>query len=315
MEICEIKDCEKKAHCQGLCSMHYARRVRTGTTDKISRALPGDTVHNGGNYLLTHAPDHPLRKGKANRVYAHRIVFYDAHGEGPFQCHHCGKQVDWSFMHVDHLDDDTQNNEITNLVASCPVCNQKRGFHKSKAANKARGQWVEYGALRLPIADFAKAIGMSMSGLRSRLTKYPLWQAVLLAPGSLPVDQTVRLSRLRQALNSTAEKHQHNGRSMTTREWAEYLGVPIPHLANRIRKYGAHEGISGAGVKPKAPKRAPKAKRTPPPQFTYGGQTQTTTEWAKLLGVKRKNLDYRIRKYGVEIGIGEASPSKQFTLG
>ncbi len=313
MPLCKETDCRKPAHCQGLCAMHYARLVRNGTTEKLSRVIPEDLVHNGGNYLLTHAPEHPLRRGKANRVYAHRIAFYDAHGEGPFDCYHCGKSVDWSFLHIDHLDEDTQNNHLTNLVASCPVCNQKRGFHKSKAANQARGMWVEYGSLRLPVADFAKAIGMSKSGLRTRLAKYPIWQVMLLVQGALPIDQTLRVERLREALNERAEKHSYDGKELSIKDWANLLGVPVPHLANRIRAYGVEVGLRGAGVKPKAPPRKPKAVYVPPPKYTHAGQTHTVTEWAELLGVKRKNLDYRIRKYGVEVGIGEASPDKQFS--
>ncbi len=250
MLICQVPDCDKKAHCQGLCSKHYSRQVRTGSTEKVSRAKPIDLVHVGGNYLLTHAPEHPLRRGKANRVYAHRIAFYDAHGEGPFTCHHCGKPVDWSFMHVDHLDDDTQNNHLTNLVASCPVCNQKRGFHKSKAANRARGQNITYGGKTLPVMEWAEILGLSRSGLKTRMSNWPLEQVMLMAPGFKPLDQTHRVARLREALDAKAEKHTYDGRQLSARGWADLLGLSVKRVAYLIRTYGVEEGLRRAEALP-----------------------------------------------------------------
>lgn len=250
MPVCQVSDCDKKAHCQGLCSMHYSRQVRTGSIEKASRAKPNDLVHVGGNYLLTHAPEHPLRRGKANRVYAHRIAFYDAHGEGPFACHHCGKSVDWSFMYVDHLDDDTQNNHLTNLVASCPVCNQKRGNHKQKAANRARGQNITYGGRTLPVMEWAAMLGLSRSGLKTRLHNWPLEQVMLMAPGFKPLDQTHRVARLKEALDAKAEKHTHDGRSLSTRGWAVLLGLSVKKVSYLIRTYGVDEGLRKAEALP-----------------------------------------------------------------
>ena len=79
-------------------------------------------------YLTQSRPGHPVAHADG-RVRVHRANLYDAIGSGPHSCHWCGCQVDWfegTELHADHLDGDTWNNDISNLVASCPPCNRKR---------------------------------------------------------------------------------------------------------------------------------------------------------------------------------------------
>ena len=79
-------------------------------------------------YLTQSRPGHPVAHADW-RVRVHRANLYDAIGPGPHSCHWCGCQVDWfegTELHADHLDGNTWNNDISNLVASCPVCNRKR---------------------------------------------------------------------------------------------------------------------------------------------------------------------------------------------
>lgn len=77
-------------------------------------------------YPYSVIPGHPLAHADG-RVRIHRAVLYDAIGPGAHPCHWCGDLLTWKEnLVVDHLDGDTWNNDISNLVASCPPCNRKR---------------------------------------------------------------------------------------------------------------------------------------------------------------------------------------------
>jgi len=108
------------------CEKHYMRFYRNGKTDKKISASVREHSH---GYVLEPANGHFLARGSSH-AYQHRLVYHKVHGNGPFLCHWCALSVTWDDMHVDHLDDDRKNNEASNLVASCPECNQKRGQHK-----------------------------------------------------------------------------------------------------------------------------------------------------------------------------------------
>ncbi|HEJ0068213.1 TPA: HNH endonuclease [Citrobacter koseri] len=141
---------------------------RHGSTDKKSTKKEGKLEHSGG-YLLVYAPDHPLA-GSSSRVYEHRKVYYDAHGAGPFNCHWCGKVVSWRDLHIDHLDDSKTNNKPSNLVASCPVCNQKRGrarMTKTMRENSHRRYTVHGKSMCLN--EWANYLGLSRASLEYRL--------------------------------------------------------------------------------------------------------------------------------------------------
>lgn len=139
-----------------MCETHYYRARRNGTTEFIGGATPGNLQHSGG-YLLQPAKNHPRALGKY-RAYEHRVVFYDAHGEGPFECHCCGKKVTWQDMHVDHLDDDPTNNVTANLSAACAVCNQQRGHHKIMRGWRYR-TGLTIGGERLTLNEWAAKVG------------------------------------------------------------------------------------------------------------------------------------------------------------
>lgn len=189
---CCVDGCTSEANRVGaqMCEKHYMRMRRRGSTDKHVARKNGDLVHSGGNYLLAYAPDHPIAANSC-RVYVHRINYYDAHGKGPFKCHHCGVEVTWATMHVDHLDSDTQNNAIDNLVASCPVCNQKRGRAKMKRTMQERGLMIEYSGERLHVSEWAERLGISRVSLKARLKTWPLDKALTTPKGSTgPKKQT-----------------------------------------------------------------------------------------------------------------------------
>ena len=128
--VCNVLGCDGliRSARSTLCEKHYYRLRRNGHLSLKPKHDPPRLVDHSNGYKLLYAPDHPIStKGQPVRVYEHRAVYYEKHGDGPFRCHWCRLEVTWSTMHVDHLDDDKTNNEPTNLVASCPVCNQRRG--------------------------------------------------------------------------------------------------------------------------------------------------------------------------------------------
>lgn len=105
-----------------------------------------------------------------NYTYEHRANYYDKHGEGPFPCHWCGETVTWETLHIDHLDDDKLNNDVGNLAATCPTCNQARGHDKiRKAMIDKVGILYEHEGLKLTAGDWAKRIGISRTSFTARV--------------------------------------------------------------------------------------------------------------------------------------------------
>lgn len=168
--VCSVNGCVNLANRVGanLCEMHYMRVRRHGGTEKQSTLIDGNLEHSGG-YVLVHAPHHPLRTTSA-RVYEHRIVYYNANGAGPFNCYWCNKAVGWDDMHVDHLNSIVVDNRISNLVASCPVCNQQRGNAKMRKTKRERShrRYTAHGLTKC-ISEWAKYLGLSRNTLEYRL--------------------------------------------------------------------------------------------------------------------------------------------------
>ena len=165
---CSVEGCSNDAVRVGhqMCERHYMRARRNGTTEFVGNVIPGDLPHTGG-YLMQAAPGHPRALG-GYRAYQHRVVFTEAHGEGPFNCHWCGVVVTWSDMHVDHLDADKQNNDINNLVASCPVCNQQRGHERMMTTLRANTGVAILGATKT-LNEWAAQYGITRASIVSRI--------------------------------------------------------------------------------------------------------------------------------------------------
>jgi len=71
-------------------------------------------------------------------------------------------------MHIDHLDDDKKNNDVSNLVASCPECNQKRGQYKIQNSWRKRVGVTALGTTKT-MNEWAKHAGISRQSLINRL--------------------------------------------------------------------------------------------------------------------------------------------------
>lgn len=166
--VCEAPGCDLKprSNVSPYCEMHYMRLRRGGTLEK--RLTAQERIVHSGGYIIVRKPEHPL-SDKGGRVYEHRFVFYEAYGEGPFKCHVCGAQQTWATMHIDHLNDNRADNKIENLAAACPVCNQARGRHKSKASHRANGRQLTVGTQTKCVSEWAEEAGISRTSLMLRL--------------------------------------------------------------------------------------------------------------------------------------------------
>jgi len=129
---CIVPDCKNpKAYRSGLCNTCYYRLQRTGT---LARRTPRHrTIGTNGYVRISHSA-HPLATSEG-WVYEHRLVLYDAIGEGPHNCHWCKTPVLWikglcrkGSLVPDHLDGDKTNNTLSNLVPACNPCNSNRGL-------------------------------------------------------------------------------------------------------------------------------------------------------------------------------------------
>ena len=175
---CIVEGCDKNTRggrCP-YCEMHYGRLRRNGTLDRV---LTAHTREHSGGYILVPAHGHPLAHG-GSLVYEHRAVYYDAHGEGPFKCHWCGKDITWSTLHIDHLNDSKKDNRLSNLVASCPACNKQRGHHKMlRTTREKRATWIEYEGKRQTLLEWAQQTGIGRTALQYRLANgWPLDRAL-----------------------------------------------------------------------------------------------------------------------------------------
>ncbi|ANI05477.1 hypothetical protein A210_23455 [Pseudomonas putida SJTE-1] len=168
--LCCVPGCLAVANRKGarMCEKHYTRQRRTGTTDQVSRVKSG-LLTNAYGYKLAHSPDHPLRR-QSNRVYEHRIVYHAHHGDGPFACHWCSAQVTWDDMHVDHLNDRTDDNRPDNLVASCARCNQKRGLPKMTRTHQLKSdrRYTAHGKT-MCLSEWSRHLSISRAAIEYRL--------------------------------------------------------------------------------------------------------------------------------------------------
>lgn len=185
LKPCTVEGCDRPANRKalGLCELHFSRHRRRGSFD-----LPAEhwrvagrkgRYPTGDGYVRMVAPEgHPLADARGT-ILEHRFVYHRNHGDGPFACHWCGKEVTWATLHIDHLNDVRNDNSPANLVASCSICNPKRGFHKSLASNRARGLNLTLNGERLPIGVWAERLGIRKESLKWRLRSgWPLERAL-----------------------------------------------------------------------------------------------------------------------------------------
>lgn len=167
---CRVDGCKQEANrvTSGLCEKHYYRLRRTGTTSLQTKDR--EPIKHSDGYVLVYDPNHDLRR-TSPRQYEHRVIFYEEHGAGPFNCHWCKDRVTWDDMHVDHLNDVRDDNSPTNLVASCPSCNQGRARYKTVLASKQRATKITFDGVTKTIPEWAREVGISYNSLRRRISE------------------------------------------------------------------------------------------------------------------------------------------------
>lgn len=165
---CTVEGCQNQTRpgSRTICEMHHGRMRRLGSLDLPAKS---DTYPHSHGYVVRITKGHPLSTpGQINRIYDHRVAFYAKAGDGPFDCHHCGIQVGWDNMHVDHLNDVRDDNRPDNLVASCAKCNQKRGQHKMRAASRERFG-IEFNGTKLLPSEWAARLGTAPGSINKRI--------------------------------------------------------------------------------------------------------------------------------------------------
>jgi 5-methylcytosine-specific restriction endonuclease McrA len=169
-QTCSVDGCLSEANRvkYQLCEKHYARKRRTGTTDKYEAAI---RRKNSNGYITRPAKSHPigLNLSDTSRIYEHRIVYYDHHGAGPYDCHWCGKMIAFDNMHVDHINSVKDDNRIENLVASCPACNKARGVEKMRKTQRSKGIMIEFNGVKKHVSEWADDLGISSVSLKNRI--------------------------------------------------------------------------------------------------------------------------------------------------
>lgn len=180
-KTCTIEGCTNVANRtgMGLCEVHYYRKRRSGTTELMELGNPEDVEHTQG-YMLRRAKGHPMAAGQS-RAYVHRMVYYDAHGAGPFNCKWCGKEVTWDNLHIDHLNEDKKDNSLENLAASCCRCNTGRGMEK-KVARMAEKRGVEFNGQKHTLHGWSKIVGIHYAVLGWRKKRGWSVEAMLTTP-------------------------------------------------------------------------------------------------------------------------------------
>ena len=170
MKMCEAPGCNRPARSgrAKYCEMHYYRLRRRG---ELTLRDPKPFIGHSGGYIQERAPEHPLARGSYPYVFQHRKVYYDHHGAGPFCCHHCGVSVTWETLHIDHLDDDPKNNDLSNLAASCPKCNQARGWHKMRESMRAKFRTITHNGETLAVSEWSERTGIGRTTIQNRLKK------------------------------------------------------------------------------------------------------------------------------------------------
>jgi hypothetical protein len=126
---CLVPGCDgepRSRHAQ-YCEKHYMRVYRRGTT---APPVTGRRYIAQHGYVVVYLPGHPLARTVNGLVYEHRAVAWRSLGPGAQECVWCREPVYWDGrgsyrLHVDHLDNDKENNHSTNLVPSCPACNSR----------------------------------------------------------------------------------------------------------------------------------------------------------------------------------------------
>lgn len=180
--MCSVEGCGRDANRRGpgLCERHYYHKRRTGSPKPRAPRARQEQYSDKHGYTHVYPPQgHPLSKG-TRAVLQHRLLFFDAHGAGPHPCHWCGIYVEWSKLHVDHLNDMPGDNAPANLLPSCPGCNIARARRRSRVTMRERYEHrLAFDGQEMALSEWAARLGITTTSMRIRLAKgWPLERAL-----------------------------------------------------------------------------------------------------------------------------------------
>jgi hypothetical protein len=105
---CSIEDCNKPHYAKTWCRMHYARWIRTGTTDRSRTAIMGDKLYIYAGKKYRHKRGYDLMR-------KYKMTFEEFESRSKNGCEICGDKPKIN-LHVDH------NHKCCNGVVACGNC-------------------------------------------------------------------------------------------------------------------------------------------------------------------------------------------------
>jgi hypothetical protein len=120
---------------------------RKGRVNRFcSTGCAGTTPGTGRRQMVTDR-DHPLAPPDGRILY-YRWLLFEQIGDGAHPCTWCGRTVTWTVglrhglkaadLVVDHVDHNSRNNTVSNLVPACNRCNVLRGLVRSWQAETGK---------------------------------------------------------------------------------------------------------------------------------------------------------------------------------
>ena len=146
-----------------LCQKHYFRKWRYGTTDLTVTGKGKDKYFDSQGYVLMIKHGHPLAS-KGGLIREHRYVTYEKYGDGPIKCNICSRELSWTNVHVDHKNNNKQDNSLDNLRILCRGCNVMRA-HSKVPKHKSKGNHaITYNGTTLTAAEWSRQDGVTVTG-------------------------------------------------------------------------------------------------------------------------------------------------------
>lgn len=93
-----------------------------------------------------------------------------------------------------------------------------------------------------------------------------------------------------------ARRYEHDGKSLTLKEWSSLTGIPFNTLASRLKSYPIEQAIDPAFKAKVAARPIFNGQRRRAKIHTVNGVSKTLQQWADHAGIKLHTLAMRVRK-------------------